>query len=72
MDPDNEFIEQHVLAGERYALRVKQADGTLRSQVVPGFAVPVRAAFDRALNLEVLRRMTQDSGSTAGSLQPTA
>jgi Uma2 family endonuclease len=54
VDPDREFIEQYDLQGERYALRAKQADGTLQSRIVPGFAVPVRAVFDRALNLEIL------------------
>ena len=54
VDPEREFIEQHDLVGDRYALRVKQTDGTLRSQIVAGFAVPVRAVFDRDLNLRTL------------------
>jgi Uma2 family endonuclease len=57
VDPEREFVEQYELAGDRYALRVKQTDGTLRSEIVPGFAVPVRAVFDRALNLHTLQRL---------------
>jgi hypothetical protein len=38
-------------------LQLKQANGTLRSQVVEGFAVPVRALFDPSENLSVLQRL---------------
>jgi Uma2 family endonuclease len=58
LDPEREFVEQYELMGDRYTLRVKQTDGTLRSEIVPGFAIPVRAVFDRALNLQTLRRLT--------------
>ncbi len=58
VDPDREVVELYDLEGERYTLRAKQADGTLRSRVVTGFTVPVRAVFDRALNLETLRQLT--------------
>lgn len=54
VDPEREFVEQYCLAGERYALAAKQADGTLRSPVLTGFSVPVRAFFDPELNLRVL------------------
>jgi Uma2 family endonuclease len=57
VDPDREVVELYDLEGERYTLRAKQADGTLRSRVISGFAVPVRAVFDRALNLETLQRI---------------
>lgn len=58
VDPDKEIVEQYELAGETYALRIKQADGTLRSDVVPEFGVPVRAIFDRGENLSALRVLT--------------
>jgi len=57
VDPDKEIVEQYELAGNGYALRVKQADGTVRSGIVPGFAVPVRAFFDREENLAALHRL---------------
>jgi Uma2 family endonuclease len=58
VDPEKELVEQYELAAGRYELRTKQADGTLRSVVVPGFAVPVRALFDPVENLDALRRLT--------------
>jgi Uma2 family endonuclease len=48
VDPEQELIEQYELNGQAFRLRLKQADATLRSEVVSGFAVPVRAVFDRA------------------------
>lgn len=58
VDPEREFVEQYDLEGDHYVLRAKQTDGTLRSQVITGFAVPVRAVFDPALNLQVLAEIT--------------
>jgi Uma2 family endonuclease len=57
VDPEREFVEQYDLEGDHYALRAKQADGTLRSKVISGFAAPVRAVFDRQLNLQTLAEM---------------
>ena len=57
VDPDKEIVEQYELTGEQYTLRAKQADGTLRSVVVAGFAVPVRAIFDGAENLKCLQQL---------------
>ena len=57
IDPEKEFVEQYELAGGEYSLRAKQADGTLRSIVVTGFAIPVRAIFDRAENLKCLQQL---------------
>jgi Uma2 family endonuclease len=58
VDSAQEFIEQYDLQAERYVLRAKQVDGTLRSTVIAGFAVPVRAAFDEKLNVQVLSQIT--------------
>jgi len=48
IDPDEEIVEQYVLQGETYTLRMKSQTGILQSEAVPGFAVPVRALFDEA------------------------
>ena len=45
MDAGRGLIEQHVLAGERYELRMKSGSGTLVSEAIPGFQVPVEAFF---------------------------
>lgn len=70
LDPDAETVEQHVLdggddgsaeesaeGGGRYTLRLKSGSGEVASTAVEGFAVPVRALFDDAANLEALRRL---------------
>ena len=46
----------------RYPLRAKQTDGTLRSVALPDFSIPVRACFDRTLNLQVLLQIAQAAG----------
>lgn len=55
VDPVADTIEQYLLEENgTYGLAAKQADGTLRSRVIEGFAMPVRAAFDDKENLGVL------------------
>jgi len=57
VDPDAETVEQYELSGEGYSLRLKQGGRTLQSVVGPGFAVPVRALFDREENLPWLQQL---------------
>jgi Uma2 family endonuclease len=63
VDPVQEFVEQYDLRGELYVLRAKQVDGTLRSTVIAGFGVPVRAAFDQELNLQILSQIATTPGA---------
>ena len=55
VDPEAGQIEQYVLDGDVYRLRVKSDSGLIRSVVVEGCAIPVRAAFDEAEMLAALR-----------------
>ena len=55
IDPDDETIEQYELSGSEYVLRVKLAEGILRSLAVEGFAMPVSAIFDSEENRKALR-----------------
>jgi Uma2 family endonuclease len=57
IDPDAELVEQYLLEGDAYVLRLKMNSGVLTSQVVEGFATPVRAIFDERENLAVLRKL---------------
>jgi Uma2 family endonuclease len=57
IDPVDETVELHRLVGEIYPPVPKQADGVLASDVVPGFEIPVRAIFDEAENLRVVREI---------------
>jgi Uma2 family endonuclease len=54
IDTVAETVELYRLAGQSYPAVDRQADGVLRSDVVPGFEVPVRAVFDDGVNLEAL------------------
>lgn len=54
VDPDTESIEQHLLDGRVFRLAARQSDGSLKSEAVPGFEMPVRAAFDDEENLRAL------------------
>ena len=61
VDAERGLIEQYVLRGEGYELVLKSGSGELRSEVVPGFVVPVRAFFLREENLSALRTLLATS-----------
>lgn len=48
VDPESETVEQYLLQQDgKYQLHLKVNAGILTSEVVEGFAIPVRAIFDR-------------------------
>lgn len=51
VDPNEEMIEQYVVQGETYQLRIKTHTGTMHSVVLKGFAIPMRATFDESEKL---------------------
>lgn len=55
VDPVAETIEQYLLHEGVYRLAVKVKTGTIASAVVPGFEIPVRAAFDGPEQLAALQ-----------------
>ena len=55
IDPQTEIFEQYVLQGETYQLRRKTDSGIIRSVVLEGFAIPVRAIFDQSEKIAALR-----------------
>ncbi len=60
IDPDEEILEQYILKNETYTLRMKSQTGILQSEVLPGFAVPVRALFDEAEKLAAVQALMAD------------
>ncbi|MEE4355532.1 MAG: Uma2 family endonuclease [Desulfococcaceae bacterium] len=56
-DPANCTVEQYILENETYTLRVKMDSGTVKSQAVQGFDIPVRALFDEEENLAALKSL---------------
>ena len=59
INPDKEVVEQYVLEGGRYALRLKSGSGEIESAMIDGFLIPVRALFDDAVNLREVQRIVQ-------------
>lgn len=57
VDAEAETLEQHVLRDGAYSLELKSGNGTVRSRVVAGFEIPIRALFDPAENLAALRAL---------------
>ncbi len=55
VDADAETVEQYRLSGDAYELAIKAQTGELRSVVVAGFVIPVRAIFDAEINQATLR-----------------
>jgi len=55
VDPVKEIIEQYLLGEDGgYELVLKARDGTVQSSAIPGFVMPVRAAFEDQENLKAL------------------
>lgn len=59
VDPEAESLEQYVLGQGGYALVVKSGDGRVRSRVIEGFEIPIRALFDATANLTALRGLLE-------------
>lgn len=60
VDPEAETLEQFVLKRDKtYELRLKSGSGNVTSHVIRGLCIPIRAIFDRQLNLKVLRELLQ-------------
>lgn len=59
VDPEAETVEQYLLAEGQYQLAVKVKDALLHSPTIPGLAIPARAIFDEAQNLQTLRQLLE-------------
>lgn len=57
IDPETEIVEQYLRQGDAYDLHLKLNAGSLESQVIPSFAIPVRAIFDDEVNRQTLAEM---------------
>jgi Uma2 family endonuclease len=57
IDPEAEVLEQYLLREGKYELALKSGSGDVRSIVVTGFLIPIRALFDAQVNLAVLRQL---------------
>jgi len=57
IDADNQIVEQYYLKNQKYELLLKAKSGTIESQVLPGFEIPIQAIFDKDLNLQMLNNL---------------
>ncbi len=57
IDPKEETIEQYFLEEQRYQLHIKVKEGTIRSQVISDFEIPIRAVFSPAENFKALQQL---------------
>jgi Uma2 family endonuclease len=57
VDAENEIIEQYFLKGEEYELNIKSNSGNIKSKVIKGFEIPIRAGFDEQEYLKVMTDM---------------
>ncbi len=55
VDAEAETIELHRLQGSVYPPAEPQKEGILTSEIIPGFEMPVRAAFDPLVNAEAMK-----------------
>ncbi|GAB4016026.1 Uma2 family endonuclease [Spirosoma migulaei] len=59
VDADESFIEQYHLVNGQYQLILKASEGSIRSFALPGFTMPVQAAFDEETNMQTMASIFQ-------------
>jgi Uma2 family endonuclease len=57
VDPETETVEQYILRSDKYELILKSNNGNIKSEVLKGFEIPVRAIFNTEENLQVLKNI---------------
>lgn len=61
VDPEKQTVEQYLLEADQYELRMKAADGIVKSVAVDGFTIPVRTIFDEEENVRILALMWKNA-----------
>ncbi len=59
VDAETEIIEQYQLLDGSYKLILKASEGHIQSVALPGLRIPIQAAFDEGVNLEVMAQILQ-------------
>ena len=57
VDPKNEAVEKYVLKASQYNPAKAVTSGEIKSDVIAGFAIPIRAIFEAKANRAALRRL---------------
>jgi Uma2 family endonuclease len=61
IDPEAETVEQYLLANDAYPSVEARSDGSITSEAIAGFVIPIRAIFDEAVNSSTLRSILQST-----------
>lgn len=57
VEPEKKLVEQYILEGSAFSLKIKANSGNLTSIVIKAFSIPISAIFDEKENLSVLRKL---------------
>lgn len=57
VDPDENVLEQYLLEGTSYQLKLKSNSGFLQSRALPKFKIPIEALFEEQANLAALKEL---------------
>jgi len=60
VDAERETVEQYLMRDGAYVLEMKGSTGEIHSQVISGFATPVRAFFNAEENLSALQKLLNE------------
>lgn len=63
IDADELFIEQYHLVDGQYQLILKASKGIIHSFALPGFTMPIQAAFDETINMQEMAAIFQSQPS---------
>nr|WP_299418994.1 Uma2 family endonuclease [uncultured Emticicia sp.] len=57
INAEKEIVEQFLISNGQYELVLKSSNGIIKSQVIEGFEIPIKAIFNEELNLEILENL---------------
>lgn len=63
VDPATQTVEQYILEHSAYQLLTKARSGSIASIAVSGFEIPIRAVFDKEINLQTLQQIVGQAPS---------
>lgn len=59
IDAEKEVVEQYLISNGQYELVLKSSNGSIKSSVIEGFEIPIKAIFDEEINLEAMQSLLQ-------------
>ena len=59
IDAEKEVVEQYIISNGQYELVLKSSNGSIKSSVIEGFEIPIKAIFDEDHNLEAMQSLLQ-------------